>query len=60
MKDLNEKEQKALDLTVHLWDALLQLEALHPDDLTEHSRDLHNIQNRIMSRPFVRKHICKK
>ena len=55
MAELNEKEQKALNLSVELWKALLDLEVIHPDDRKENSIDIHNIQNRICSRPYFKK-----
>jgi hypothetical protein len=42
-----------MDLTSALWNALLEIEKehiLHPDDIHEHRRDIHNIQNRILAR----------
>ncbi len=51
--NLTEKEVKAMDLTSALWNALLEIEKehiLHPDDIHEHRRDIHNIQNRILAR----------
>lgn len=47
---LNPKELESLSLTVQLWGSLLELKELHPDDIHEHRRDIHNIQNRIMAR----------
>lgn len=54
---LTEKELKALELTSALWNALLDLDAeySHPDDIHEHRRDIHDIQNRVMSRAAIRK-----
>lgn len=51
---LDDKEKKAMDLTVQLWTALLELETEHPDDIHEHRRDIHCIQNRIAARPTLR------
>ena len=55
-QNLTEKEAKALDLTRQLWNAILEIEAehsLHPDDIHEHRRDIHNIQNRILARNSI-------
>ena len=54
MSKLNEKEQTAMDLTVQLWSALVALDTEHPDDIHEHRRDIHSIQNRIAARPTLR------
>lgn len=54
MSKLNDKEQKAIDLTVQLWNALLALDTEHPDDINEHLSNIHDIQNRIASRPVFR------
>lgn len=55
-QNLTEKEAKALDLTRQLWNALLEIEkehSMHPDDIHEHKRDIHNIQNRILARNSI-------
>lgn len=52
---MTESEQKTLDITTELWSSFLDLEVLHADDIHEMRRDIHNIQNRIMSRPERRK-----
>lgn len=52
---LNEKEKEAIHKIVDLWDSILQLKVIHPDDINEYRRDIHNIQNRILARPEVRK-----
>jgi hypothetical protein len=43
-------EKQALEATATLWNILILLKEVHPDDMTEHKRDIHNIQNRIMAR----------
>ncbi len=48
---LTKMERDAVNLTVKLWNTLHALPKMHPADLQEHARDIHNIQNRIMSRP---------
>jgi hypothetical protein len=53
---MNDKEKKALELSVALWAALLDLEKEHPDDIHEHRRDIHSIQNRIAARPALREY----
>lgn len=47
---MNEKEEKCMAITSHLWDSLIELKVLHPEDINEHRRDIHNIQNRIAAR----------
>lgn len=54
---LNTEEDKALKITSELWNQLIKMEQIisfHPDDMKEHSRDIHNIQNRIMSRMYMK------
>ena len=56
--ELKTKEKEVLKLTSNLWSAIIELEkynSIHPDDIHEHRRDIHNIQNRILSRPIIRK-----
>ena len=53
-RNLNEKEERALEITANLWACLNDLEELHPSDIVEACRDIHNIQNRIMARPIQR------
>lgn len=55
-RELTEKEAKAMNLTSQLWNMLLQIErehSMHPDDIHEHRRDIHNIQNRILARNSI-------
>lgn len=54
MSKLNKKEKEAIDCTVELWDSILKLEVIHPDDVDEFRRDIHNIQNRILARPEIK------
>ncbi len=51
MRDLNEKEKKAIDLTVELWNQILELEEQHSSDRVELCAKIHEIQARIMCRP---------
>lgn len=53
MRNLTEKELQVIDLTVKLWNAILELDVLHPMENQEHCRDIHNIQNRLQSRVFL-------
>jgi hypothetical protein len=53
IRNLNAKEQEAIDLTVQLWNAIIELDVLHPMENQEHCRDIHNIQNRLQSRVFL-------
>lgn len=41
---------KALKLSAELWNEFLKLEVIHPDDIPETRRDIHNIQNRLLAR----------
>jgi len=45
------REQEILEMTKKLFQALNELPVLHKSDMAENVRDIHNIQNRIMSRP---------
>ena len=47
-------EQKILDKSAELWNMLIKLPEEHPQDNLEFSRDIHNIQYRVMSRPMRR------
>jgi hypothetical protein len=51
---VNEDEQveKVLKLTSELWGEILKLDIIHSSDNLETSRDIHNIQNRIMARKY--------
>jgi hypothetical protein len=51
---MKEKEIIALNKTTELWCALIDLDVLHPDDINEARRDIHNIQNRILARKATR------
>jgi len=62
MRHLTEKELQAIDLSVKLWNAIVELDVLHPMENQEHCRDIHNIQNRLQSRVFLseKSDPCKK
>jgi len=51
---MKKKEIIALNKTTELWNALIDLDVLHPDDINEARRDIHNIQNRILARKATR------
>lgn len=51
---LTKEEISILDLTRLLWNAIVALPAQHSSDIQDTCHDIHNIQNRIMARPFVR------
>lgn len=51
---LNEQERLAIELTAKLYEALRNLPVQHSHDMAEYVRDIHDIQNRIMSRPIAR------
>lgn len=53
---LTDAENAALAITAELYKALLDLPVEHPHDIAEHVRDIHDIQNRILSRPGYREH----
>jgi len=53
IRNLNTKEQEALDLTIQLWNKIMELDILHHNENQEHCRDIHNIQNRLQSRVFL-------
>lgn len=52
MRKLTELEQKCIDKTVELWNALAELEVLNDHDQTEMMSKIHDIQSRVMSRPY--------
>ena len=52
-RELTIFEEECIRLTVELWNELVVLEELHPDDIHEFRRDIHNIQNRIQARVFL-------
>jgi len=52
--NMTKEERAILELTRDLWNAIVALPWQHPSDLPDTCRDIHNIQNRIMSRPFIR------
>jgi len=46
----NEQElNKAMDLTVDLWNTIVSITDKHPADEQETARDIHDIQNRLFS-----------
>lgn len=51
MRELTGREQEALDASGRLANILAELPVLHDSDWSESARDIHNIQNRILSRP---------
>lgn len=51
---LNMEEQEVLRLTAVLWEKYIALEEIHPEDNVEMMRDIHSIQNRVLSRPETR------
>jgi hypothetical protein len=54
MSELTPAETRALDLSRDLWNAFIALPILNPAEQDETMRDIHNIQNRILSRQFLR------
>lgn len=51
---MNEQELKILDQTKKLWNSIILLDEVHPDDINETKLDIHRIQNRIMARSAQR------
>ncbi len=51
---MNNKEKRVLQLTSELWNAILELEQYHPDDINALRFHIHGIQNTIMSREAIR------
>lgn len=51
---MTKEEQDILNMTADLWNAILDLPVLHPLDMKETQRDIHNIQHRIMARKAYR------
>lgn len=60
MSNLTEQEQEVIDLSVKLWNEFLKLPIQHMDDNNEMRRDIHDIQNRIFSRPEIRNQMINK
>lgn len=48
------EEIKVLEKTAELWNLIIKLPEMHPDDIAEHRRDVHNIQNRIAARMYFK------
>jgi len=44
-----ESLNKAMDLTVELWNTIISIRGKHPMDDQETARDIHDIQNRLFS-----------
>lgn len=53
IRNLNSKEQEAIDLTVQLWNKIIELDVLHPNENQDHCKDIRDIQNRLQSRVFL-------
>lgn len=54
MSDLTSKEKAVLDKTVELWNMLVSLPGEHADDPHEFRLYIHQIQEKILSRPARR------
>ncbi len=48
--NLTPQELEVLELTAILFAAFVALPVIHPSDVTETQRDIHDIQNRILAR----------
>ena len=59
-KALTEDEWKCLELIGKVADIFARLPVLHPADMPETVRDIHDIQNRILARPAMRAMQMKK
>lgn len=55
MRELTEQEKKVINLTVDLWNEVLKLPTIHPELGPEIARSVHDIQARIMARPYIEK-----
>lgn len=51
---LTPEEQKAIEETAALWNALVNLPVEHPDDVAEMRHLVHALQDKILSRPARR------
>ncbi len=51
MRDLTQEEQTIVEACALLWNKILELPEVHKQDNIETCRDIHDIQNRILSRP---------
>jgi hypothetical protein len=47
---MTDQEKMIVGLLGTLWNMIVELPVIHPSDNEETSRDIHNIQNRIMAR----------
>lgn len=56
MTMLTNEEKRIIEMTAELWNALLALPEYHPNDMPENARDIHCIQNRVLSRAARRDH----
>lgn len=54
MAEITEKEVEVLDALGKIYNLLISLPVLHPGDLAENVRDIHDLQNRILSRVGLR------
>jgi len=57
MKELTKAENLVIQKSVELWSAINDMEVVHPDDIDEYRRDIHDIQNRTLARPLVREYL---
>ena len=51
---MSDAEKRIIKMTADLWNALVELECLHPDDIMEMKTSIHQIQECVMSRPVKR------
>lgn len=47
---MTDQERRIIEMTVELWNALLDLPKEHDADNLEDMRDIHDIQNRVLAR----------
>jgi len=52
---MNSAEYAILDLTALIWNKYLELDRIHPEELTEFRQTLHSLQRMILCREAERK-----
>lgn len=53
---MTDEEKAVIEMTAALFNAIHALGDHHPCDMGEYTRDVHNIQNRVMARVAARAH----
>lgn len=52
--ELTDAEARAFDITVDLYNHVIEFPVQHPDDIDEFIAAIHRIQEKLMARPFTR------